>query len=76
MDRNGDGVVSWSDFLEFMLIAMQKVDSDMLDELRRMFQGLDTDKSGFLDKEDLVDMAKKELNHRRSRLQLSLHRRA
>ena len=74
MDRNGDGIVEWADFLEFMLLAMQKVDQTMLDELRKQFDRLDVDKSGTLDKEDLIKLAKKELQNPRRKLQLALYK--
>ena len=51
MDRNGDGHVSWADFLEFMLLAMNQVDANMIQELRKQFDRLD--KTGAFDKRQL-----------------------
>jgi len=53
MDRNGDGHVSWSDFLEFMLLAMNQVDAGMIQELRKQFDRLD--KTGAFDKRHQED---------------------
>jgi Ca2+-binding EF-hand superfamily protein len=74
MDRNDDGIVAWSDFLEFMLLAMKRVDQNMLDELRKQFDRLDVDKSGTLDKQDLIELAKRELQSPRRKLQLALYK--
>jgi Ca2+-binding EF-hand superfamily protein len=46
MDLNGDGKVAWFEFLEFMLVAMKKVDPELLDELRAYFDRLDVDNNG------------------------------
>ena len=40
MDADGDGNVDWSEFLEFMLVAMNKIDEDLLWELRYQFDNL------------------------------------
>eukprot|EP00978_Attheya_sp_CCMP212_P023386 scaffold71562_cov60-Attheya_sp.AAC.2 len=57
MDTDGDGEVSLAEFLYFMLVAMQKVDKESLDELKNLFQSLDADNSGSLQKEDLLILA-------------------
>eukprot|EP00591_Stephanopyxis_turris_P012852 CAMPEP_0195517050 /NCGR_PEP_ID=MMETSP0794_2-20130614/9536_1 /TAXON_ID=515487 /ORGANISM="Stephanopyxis turris, Strain CCMP 815" /LENGTH=343 /DNA_ID=CAMNT_0040645793 /DNA_START=42 /DNA_END=1073 /DNA_ORIENTATION=- len=60
MDANDDGDVSMLEFFEFMLVAMQKVDKNDLDDLRKVFNKLDADGSGTLQKVDLeLAMAKK-----------------
>lgn len=74
MDRDGDGTVSWSDFLEFMLLAMHKVDVEMVRELRKLFDRLDADNSGVVDKHDLIVQAKKQLHNPRRKLQLALYK--
>jgi hypothetical protein len=61
MDEDGDGQVCRADFLEFMLVAMGKIDRQLLDELRKHFERLDVDGSGYLDKADLVAAARKKL---------------
>ena len=33
MDRDGDGIVTRAEFLEFMLVAMNKIDEDLVQEL-------------------------------------------
>lgn len=57
MDENGDGEVTRIEFLEFMLVAMDVVDQELLDDLRDHFKRLDIDGSGALDKKDLINMA-------------------
>jgi potassium channel subfamily K len=57
MDTDGDGEVSLAEFLSFMLVAMQKVDKESIDDLKNLFQSLDADNSGSLQKEDLLILA-------------------
>ncbi len=57
MDDDGDGLVSEADFISFMLIAMGKADKRSIGEIRRLFTKLDADKSGSLDKADLLLIA-------------------
>ena len=59
MDENGDGLVSWSEFLEFMLCAMNKVDQESLWELKFQFDSLDVDNLGVLSKQDLISLARR-----------------
>lgn len=56
MDVDGDGKVSLGEFLSFILVAMDKVDQDDVDEIKTLFQSLDTDRSGFLEKSDLLKL--------------------
>jgi Ion channel/EF-hand domain pair len=56
MDSNHDGQVDLCDFLSFMLVALQKVDKESIDELKTIFQSLDKNGNGTLEKEDLVDL--------------------
>ena len=65
MDGDGDGTVSFSEFLCFMLVATDQVDQETLDNLKSQFDKLDTDKSGSLDKADLICMAQSKLDSKR-----------
>lgn len=66
MDSDGDGTVSKAEFLEFMLVAMDQVDQDTLDNLKDHFDRLDKDKSGALDKGDLIEMAQTKLDSQKN----------
>ena len=70
MDADGDGNVDWSEFLEFMLVAMKKVDEDLMWELRYQFDSLDVDDTGVLSKENLISMARQRLQQTSHKLQL------
>ena len=70
MDADGDGTVTRAEFLEFMLVAMNQVDQDTLDSLKEHFDRLDKDRSGTLDKRDLVNMAQKKLESEQNSKQL------
>lgn len=61
MDADGDGRVSKAEFLAFMLVAMKKIDKDLVDELDRYFERLDTVRSGYLSREDLIETARRKL---------------
>jgi Ca2+-binding EF-hand superfamily protein len=54
MDADDDGEVHLSDFLSFMLVALQKVDQESIDELKELFKNLDSNGNGVLDKDDVV----------------------
>jgi len=56
MDSNADGKADMSDFLSFMLIALQKVDRRTIDELKMIFHSLDTNGNGYLDEADLAEL--------------------
>lgn len=66
MDGDGDGTVTRAEFLEFMLVAMNQVDQELLENLKEHFDRLDYDKSGTLDKSDLITMAQNKLQSQRS----------
>lgn len=53
MDSNNDGNVMWGEFLGFMLTAMQKVDKEDIDHLRKVFDQLDITGTGQLNKYDI-----------------------
>jgi hypothetical protein len=57
MDSNEDGKVDREDFLIFMLVALQKVDRATIDELRAVFESLDSNGNGLLEEDDLVELA-------------------
>lgn len=40
-----------------MLVALQKCDQEIMDDLKSIFNSLDKDGNGLLDKEDLVELA-------------------
>mmetsp|Transcript_22560 Transcript_22560/g.48845 ORF Transcript_22560/g.48845 Transcript_22560/m.48845 type:complete len:678 (-) Transcript_22560:147-2180(-) len=74
MDWDGDGIVTKLDYVEFMLLTLKKVDSDLLDELHEQFAQLDTNRSGSLTKHDLQVLAKKRLRQVRHKLKLSSYK--
>jgi potassium channel subfamily K len=74
MDEDGDGKVTPNDFLEFMLIAMNKVDRELILELRAHFSHLDSEDKGFLSKDQLIDTARRELHNPRRKLELSRYK--
>lgn len=53
MDTSDDGRVSPDEFLTHMLVAMQKVEKEEIEEILELFQKLDKDKTGYIDKDDL-----------------------
>ena len=54
MDANDDGMVSMEEFISFMLVALQKIDKELLEELRSVFRSLDRNENGMLEKDDLI----------------------
>ena len=58
MDVNGDGRVAREEYVAYMLMEMGLVSRDELEELWDQFKRLDVTKSGYLDHEDLILMAK------------------
>jgi hypothetical protein len=51
-DRNGE--VDRADFLSYMLIALQKVEEEDIELLNGLFNRLDSNKDGVLNKDDIV----------------------
>lgn len=74
MDDNGDGNVTLVEYLEFMLIAMNKVDRALIDDLRQNFAFLDVDGTGVLSKEDLIEAARRKLKHTSRKLELAQYK--
>ena len=54
MDENQDGEVQRSEFLAFMLVALNKVDKEEIAEIMSLFDKLDVSKSGTIDIKDMV----------------------
>lgn len=54
MDTNADGLVERSEFLAYMLVALNKVEKEDLDEIHELFDRLDKDGNGSLTKDDVV----------------------
>ena len=74
MDTNGDGKVTRAEFFEFMLIAMNKVDKDLMIGLNEQFDRLDCDGDGELELHDLVLAAKKRLHSTQRKLELAAYK--
>jgi len=68
MDVDGDGSVTLGEFLSFMLVAMQKVDKEAIDELIELFEKLDADHSGALQKADLILLTRRDNSNRQEGL--------
>jgi hypothetical protein len=71
-DKNGE--VSELDFVIFMLVALKKVDKDLIDELRVHFHNLDLTNSGTLTRGDLELLARRRLRKIRSKLTLGTYK--
>ena len=54
MDVTGDGEVSELEFLTYMLVALQKVDRDDIDDIKKAFRKLDGTKTGKINMQDLL----------------------
>lgn len=55
MDANDDGAVDREEFILFMLQALQKVDRSTVNELRDIFDSLDSNGNGLLEFDDLIE---------------------
>jgi Ca2+-binding EF-hand superfamily protein len=47
-------MVDREEFIIFLLVALQKVDQELIDELKAIFAALDRNGNGKLEKDDLV----------------------
>lgn len=54
MDENNDGEVQKSEFLAFMLVALNKVDQEDITEIMSLFDKLDVSKTGSIGMKDLA----------------------
>eukprot|EP00590_Aulacoseira_subarctica_P007581 CAMPEP_0172414410 /NCGR_PEP_ID=MMETSP1064-20121228/1066_1 /TAXON_ID=202472 /ORGANISM="Aulacoseira subarctica , Strain CCAP 1002/5" /LENGTH=171 /DNA_ID=CAMNT_0013151065 /DNA_START=495 /DNA_END=1010 /DNA_ORIENTATION=- len=66
-----DGNVSEIDFVAFMLCKMQKVDKELMEELRSQFRHFDVDGNGHVSKSDLYQIFLSGLKRTDKKLQLS-----
>jgi len=71
LDTDHDGAVSELEYIRFMLIAMKKVDAQLLDDLHAQFCHLDTTGDGKITKRDLQVMAARKLRKVSHKLELS-----
>mmetsp|Transcript_31655 Transcript_31655/g.38772 ORF Transcript_31655/g.38772 Transcript_31655/m.38772 type:complete len:430 (-) Transcript_31655:125-1414(-) len=71
MDTDGDGQVTKLEFMEFLLLAMEKVDRELLDALHTQFDRFDEHGEGTLSKADLKRAVLKKLKTVESKLRLS-----
>jgi len=62
MSRNGNGEVSPLEFVEHMLLSMNKVDAKLLEELHAQFNILDADGSGGLQMADIDILTRRGLS--------------
>ena len=53
LDADNDGIVDKTEFLTYMLVALQKVEKEDIEEIMKVFDRLDVDKSGTLTTDDL-----------------------
>ena len=65
--------MSWAEFLEFTLVAMKKVDYELIDELQTYFRNMDVAKTGELSRDDLVECARRKLKYGRRKLALAAY---
>ena len=74
MDDDGDGKITRAGYLEFMLLAMHKVDRELLLGLNQQFDRLDADGDGQLDIKDLILTAKQRLHSTQRKLELAAYK--
>lgn len=58
MDADGNGEVSKSEYIAFMLVELQMVEQDLLEQLFAQFDKLDVSGDGCLSEDDLEDIMK------------------
>lgn len=57
-----------------MLVAMNKVDPELLDEIRDYFDRLDVNNTGELSKDDLIVMVRRKMKNPRRKLELHAYK--
>jgi hypothetical protein len=62
MDTDNDNKVTYGEFLTFMLVALGKVEKSEVDKIRTIFESLDRNQNGFLEKSNLVKRASVSVN--------------
>ena len=67
IDSEGNGTVNPVEFLEFMLVAMGKVDVASIEAIKALFEKLDVKNDGLLDSKDIIAMAYGDESVRNSR---------
>mmetsp|Transcript_34907 Transcript_34907/g.73643 ORF Transcript_34907/g.73643 Transcript_34907/m.73643 type:complete len:585 (-) Transcript_34907:1312-3066(-) len=70
LDEGHDGGVDELEYIKFMLVAMNKVDGDLFDNLRHNFQQLDVTNSGQITKRDLKIMVTRKMKKVSNKLNL------
>jgi len=60
MDTDGDASIDLGEFLEYMLVKLNKVSQDDIEKVKAQFRELDVDNSGALDAEDIRIMKERE----------------
>jgi potassium channel subfamily K len=75
MDVNCDGKVTRTEFLEFMLLALNKIDYELVKELEDCFNRLDVEGTGELSRDNLVHSARRKLKSPRRKLELAAYKR-
>merc|ERR1712071_598874 len=66
MDKDGDGQISQSEYVEYMLTALNLVNPEIIEMLHKRFEYLDYSKNGYLDKDDVTLWSKRTLIKARS----------
>jgi len=74
MDISGTGQVHWAEYLEFMLVAMDMIDYELVDELQSHFQSLDVAGRGFLCRDTLRELAQGKLTCPNHKLKLAAYK--
>ncbi|CAB9507935.1 Two pore potassium channel [Seminavis robusta] len=67
LDGNGDGEVHLAEYLEFVLVAINAVDQELMEEVKQAFYRLDVKGDGTINRGDLAIMAKQRLRGRNLR---------
>jgi hypothetical protein len=74
MDLDGNGAVTRTEFIKFMLLAMNKIDIELVKELHAHFDRWNESRSGELCRQDLVEAARRKLRSPKYKLQLASYK--